>query len=68
MRGKNIPILFEKKEECCGCRACYAVCSKKAISMKIDKEGFEYPIIDKEKCVYCNLCQKVCPLKKSSIN
>ncbi|MCP1109494.1 ferredoxin [Lachnospiraceae bacterium PM6-15] len=59
----EIPILFERKEECCGCTACYAICSKGAISMREDKEGFEYPVIDKEKCVSCYSCLHVCPFK-----
>lgn len=61
--GKNIPILFKKREDCCGCRACYAICPKRAIDMQQDKEGFEYPVIDEEKCICCNSCLKVCPLK-----
>ncbi len=63
MKERKIPILFRKKEECCGCRACYAVCPIKAISMQQDEEGFQYPLIDKEKCIGCNSCLNVCPLK-----
>lgn len=58
---KEIPILFNKREECCGCSACYAVCTHNAISMRKDKEGFEYPYIDALKCVRCYICKKVCP-------
>ena len=61
---KDFPVLFQKKEECCGCGACFAVCPKMAISMKMDDEGFEYPIIDQEKCICCYRCQQVCPFKK----
>ena len=60
---KKLPILYEKKEECCGCTACCAVCPKEAISMKMDAEGFEYPLVDAIKCVRCHLCLKVCPFK-----
>lgn len=60
---KQIPILFKDKEECCGCSACYAVCPRKAISMVVDEDGFEYPKIDENKCVRCYLCLKVCPFK-----
>lgn len=41
---KKEPVLYEKKEECCGCTACYAICPKEAISMIEDEEGFEYPL------------------------
>ncbi|SET90740.1 4Fe-4S dicluster domain-containing protein [Lacrimispora sphenoides] len=61
---KKIPILFEKKEDCCGCTACYAICAKKAIVMLDDDEEFKYPHIDEEKCVRCYACVKVCPIKQ----
>lgn len=60
----KIPKLYSRKEECCGCTACYAICSKGAISMVEDGEGFEYPQIDEGKCVRCYMCLKVCPLKQ----
>lgn len=61
---RKIPVLYKRKEECCGCTACYSICPKEAISMVVDKEGFEYPQIDKNKCVRCNQCLKVCSFKK----
>lgn len=60
---QEIPILYERKEECCGCTACYASCPREAISMVADEEGFEYPQIDENKCVRCYQCLKVCPFK-----
>ena len=60
---REIPVLYERKEECCGCTACYAICPKEAISMVEDEEGFEYPQIDESKCVRCCQCIKVCPIK-----
>lgn len=63
MTEKEIPILYKRKEECCGCTACYAICSKEAISMVEDEEGFEYPVIDDSKCIRCYQCIKVCPFK-----
>ena len=56
-------VLFDEKYNCCGCSACLAICPKDAITMIIDEEGFEYPIINREKCICCNLCYKVCPIK-----
>lgn len=60
---KEIPILYVKKEECCGCTACCIVCPKDAISMLEDEDGFEYPIINRDKCIFCHQCIKVCPFK-----
>lgn len=64
-KEKKIPILYEKKEDCCGCTACYAICFKHAISMQPDEEGFDYPVIDENLCVKCYMCLKVCPVKVS---
>ncbi len=54
------PILFENKENCSGCSACYSICPKKAISMVEDEEGFLYPKVDYTKCIHCYKCQEVC--------
>lgn len=61
---KDIPVLFKRKEDCCGCTACYAICPKSAITMIEDEEGFIYPNITEYKCIICNQCIKVCPLKQ----
>lgn len=60
-----VPLLFEKKDECCGCTACYAACPHEAISMDCDEEGFLYPHINVSICVGCNICLNVCPIKCS---
>ena len=49
MISKSTICLYDKKENCCGCFACYSICSQKAIQMQPDEEGFLYPIIDKER-------------------
>lgn len=63
MDKKSIPILYTRKEECCGCTACFAICPKNAITMKPDEEGFEYPHVKEDKCIRCYLCLEVCPVK-----
>lgn len=60
---KETPILFIDKENCCGCAACYSICPQNAISMVLDEEGFEYPLINDELCINCKQCIKVCPIK-----
>ncbi len=49
-----------KTTECCGCSACVALCSRKAITMINNQKGFLEPEIDYNKCVNCGLCVKVC--------
>ena len=53
---------------CCGCKACEQVCAKRAIEMKLDHEGFWYPIIDQEKCIDCGRCSMVCPINLYSFS
>lgn len=50
----------KQKELCCGCSACYDICSQNAILMTGDVEGFLYPNLDKNLCINCGLCRKVC--------
>lgn len=49
------------KEKCCGCTACYSICTRGAISMKRDEQGFSYPEIDENLCTQCGLCVRTCP-------
>lgn len=60
--------LLEKKDNCCGCEACSAVCPYNAITMKTNDEGFLYPEINNEICVDCGLCKKVCAFKATLEN
>ena len=58
-------IKISKKNDCCGCNACSLICPKHCIAMKMDEEGFFYPIVDVSICVHCGLCEKVCPMINS---
>ena len=49
------------KTECFGCEACLQICSKSAIHMQEDSEGFRYPVIDLTKCIHCGMCRSICP-------
>lgn len=49
------------KSQCFGCEACIQICSKQAVKMMEDIEGFRYPKIDKSVCINCNACIRVCP-------
>lgn len=67
---KDIPVLYQNKEDCCGCGVCMLVCPstaehpEKAISMVQDTEGFLYPKINGQLCIRCYQCTKVCPIEK----
>ena len=61
---KTPPILYDQKEDCCGCAACFDVCLQHAITMMEDEEGFLYPKIDFNRCIRCHLCENVCAIKK----
>lgn len=50
---------------CIECRACVQICSKSAITMVQNSEGFSYPSVDADKCIDCGLCNKVCPILNS---
>lgn len=56
-----------RKEQCCGCQACFMICPKSAIEMRI-VDGFRYPTVNQEKCVDCHLCENVCPAINDTAN
>ena len=51
---------FEIKALCCGCGVCKDACPVQAISMRLDEEGFRYPVVNESLCIHCNACTKVC--------
>lgn len=61
-------IVIENKSKCSGCTACYSICSKNAIEMKEDEEGFLYPEVNENKCINCGLCKSICPVINSKEN
>ena len=53
--------ILKLSDECTGCFACYNACTKQAITMTEDDEGFLRPSIDFQKCTGCGVCDMVCP-------
>lgn len=58
-------IKIVNSADCCGCTACYSICSHNAISMQPDVMGFLYPKVDENKCVECGLCEQVCAFNEN---
>lgn len=54
--------ILENKKDCCGCESCLNICPVKAIEMKEDLTGFNYPVINSNLCIKCNMCKNVCPI------
>lgn len=53
--------VYENKN-CCICNACTQVCPTNCISLKSDKEGFAFPVVDIDNCIDCDRCDEVCPM------
>lgn len=56
-----------RKDECYGCYACKEVCPTNAITMKADKEGFYFPVVDEKTCIQCQACVKACIRKEPQL-
>ena len=46
--------------ECTSCQMCAAVCSRNAIDIRLNEDGFYRPCVDDSKCTDCGLCTRVC--------
>lgn len=54
------------KTHCNGCGGCKCVCPMDAIEMRVNNEGFLYPIIDEKRCVHCRKCVQYCMQDKEA--
>ena len=52
---------------CYGCGVCASVCSKGAIRIALNSDGFYEPAVDSDKCVNCGLCLSVCAYSHSEL-
>lgn len=48
-------------DNCTGCGLCSNVCSRNAISMEWNADGFLVPVVNTDQCINCGLCVKKCP-------
>lgn len=65
---KNKEVVFKSsvftrdKKKCTGCGACSQICTKHAIKMEEDSEGFLFPKLNLDLCVKCGRCDRICPV------
>jgi coenzyme F420-reducing hydrogenase beta subunit len=62
-----VVTLYIDEKDCCGCAACKNICSRQAITMEFNKDGFLYPSIKKDLCIECGRCKKVCAFQNVPI-
>lgn len=53
---------------CTGCFGCESACTRNAIVMLLDGDGFYKPIVDREMCNECGTCQRYCPVIQADKN
>ena len=62
-------IAIVDNKDCTGCWGCANICPKSCITMKTNKEGFDYPIVNEDNCIKCKKCIDACPiLHKSEVD
>ena len=54
------------KNHCCGCGECSIICPTNAIKMKLNKQGFYYPVVIAKNCIYCSKCVNHCSYNNGS--
>ena len=50
-------------KKCKGCGVCTKICPTKALTMKYDKNGELYTVVDYDRCIFCYKCLTACPYK-----
>jgi len=61
----NLPIFANgtlNLDSCFGCTACEQICGYDSIEMRLDQEGFLYPVLNEQSCIECGLCVRACPM------
>ena len=64
MQAKETSIklpMLASSDKCTGCGACANVCSRDAITLQWNEEGFLAPIVNTDACISCGMCSKTCP-------
>ena len=48
---------------CKGCYLCIGACPKNCIALsgEVNKQGYEYVVVDEENCIGCGQCYVMCP-------
>ncbi len=59
---KDIKPFTLPERRCTGCNTCAAACPTNCIQMKLNSEGFLYPVVDLALCSNCGKCVKTCPV------
>lgn len=62
--------MYVKKENrtCSGCGLCAQMCSQRAITMTVGKDGYLYPTINESLCTKCGACERICPFDKKYVS